>query len=448
MTRTAAVPPPSIPPPRLDSTTDFMDPAALSRAACLLGLLFVPPAAAGDWPAFRGPRGDGIAGRATPPLHWGPERNVRWRVPVPGTGNGSPVVVGDSVYLAFANDLGRARGLACFDRADGRLRWHRTVAVAQAELTHKSNPYAASTPAVDGRAVVVWHGTGGLHCYSPDGAPLWSRDFGPAHHLWGYGNSPVPYHDRVILHCGTGAAHFVAAVRLADGADVWRFDEPGGQSNATPEGKLTGSWATPVVARVGDRDQLVCAMPTRVVALDADTGRPVWTCRGLGGDRGDLVYASPVVADGIAVVTAGYMGPAVGVRLGGTGDVTDTHRAWRTAASAPQRVGSGVAVGDCVYVANADGGSIECLDLRTGRRRWRERVRGGPHWASTVLADGLLFATNQGGTIRVVRPNPDRFELVAENHLGATVNATPAFAGGEVFIRTDDHLYCIAALAP
>ncbi len=408
-------------------------------------MLLVPALAyAGDWPAFRGPRGDGVAEQTHPPLHWSPEKNVQWRVRLPGTGNGSPIVVNHHVLLTCATDLGQHRGLYCFDRTTGRLHWQQTVPLSKIELTHKDNPYCATTPASDGQVVVVWHGTAGLHCYSLEGRQLWSRAFGEVRHLWGYGNSPLIYQDRVILHCGTGAAMFVVAVRLADGAVLWRFEEPGGQSNETPDGKLTGSWATPVIAPGAGEAQILCAMPTRIVALDPDTGRLVWSCQGLGSERGNLVYASPMVGEGIAVVMAGYMGPALGVRLDGLGDVTQTHRVWQVTEPTPQRIGSGVVVHNHIYIANADGGTIQCLELHTGKQCWRQRVRGGPHWASTVYAKGLLYATNQSGITRVFRPNPQRFELVAENHLDATINATPAFADTQVFLRTDEHLYCIA----
>ena len=403
-----------------------------------------PRGSADDWPAFSGPRGDGIALHADPPLTWGPEQNIKWRVEAPGSGHGSPIVVGDRVLLAAADNWGRERGLYCYHRDDGRLLWRQVVSVAAEELTHKDNPYCGSTPASDGNVVVVWHGTGGLHLYSLDGEHVWSRDFGEIRHLWGYANSPIIVGDRVVLQNGVGSRMFVAAVSLADGSVIWNVEEPGGLTNETPDGDLTGSWSTPITVSSDGRNLIVCAMPTRVVAYDADDGRIVWTCDGLTGERGKLAYASPIVANGTVVAMGGYMGPALAVRADGLGNGPQREALWRVTEHNPQRIGSGVVVGDSVFIANADGGSIQCLDLKTGRERWRQRVSGGPHWASTVFAAGLLFATNRSGTTRVFRPNAERFELVAENALDETVSATPAVSGREIFIRTDRSLYCLS----
>lgn len=399
---------------------------------------------ADDWPAFRGPQGDGVASTANPPVEWSRDRHVKWRAQLPGPGNGSPIVVGGRVFLTVAADLGRRRTLYCFDRRDGRELWNQSVAVNQIELTHTDNPDAGTTPASDGNVVVVWHATGGLHAYSMNGERLWSRDFGEIKHLWGYGPSPIIHEDRVILYSGATRDMFVAAVGLRDGTLLWKAQEPGGETNETPDGELTGSWATPVVVRVNGRPQIVCSMPTRVVAYAPADGSILWTCDGLSSERGRLVYASPSVAGDLIVAMAGYMGPSLAVRASGAGDVTGTHRLWHVTERIPQRIGSGVTIGESLYVANADGGTIQCLDLQTGRERWRQRVAGGPHWASLVFAGGLCFATNQSGTTRVFRPDPQRFDLVAENALEETINATPAFSGGEVFLRTDRHLYCIA----
>jgi outer membrane protein assembly factor BamB len=198
------------------------------------------------------------------------------------------------------------------------------------------------------------------------------------------------------------------------------------------------------VVTVDGKHQIVCGMPTRIVAYDPEDGQILWSCAGLGSDRGDLVYASPLYDNGLVAVMAGYMGPAVAVRPSGTGDVTLTHRVWHATKHIPQRIGSGVVVDDLIYIGNADGGTIECLDLGTGQQRWRARVRGGPHWASMVHANGLLYATNQSGITRVLRPNPDRLDLVSENALDEQIHATPAFSENEIIIRTAEHLYCIA----
>jgi outer membrane protein assembly factor BamB len=419
--------------------------AMIPSTLCFAIALQLPcNAPAGDWSSFRGSNGDGIALGEKPVQLWGPSQNVAWRVQLTGSGNGSPIVIGHRVLLNCAKDLGRRRTLHCYDAADGRDLWSRSVAIDVAELTHKSNPYCGTTPVSNGEVVVVWHGTAGLHCYTLEGKQVWSRDLGEIRHLWGYGTSPIIYKDRVILNSGANSTNFVMAVRVADGATIWKTEEPGGQSNETPDGVMTGSWCTPVLAHAVDQDIVVCGMPTRIVAYDPDDGQILWSCGGLTGSNGNVVYASPVIGSGIAVVMAGYKGPTVGVRLGGAGDLTETHRIWQSTTSNPQRIGSGVIVGQSIYVANADGGTIQCLDLATGQERWRARVRGGPHWASTVLAGGMLYATNQTGTTRVFRPNPNRFELVAENNLDELINATPAFSDNKVFIRTVKHLYCIS----
>lgn len=368
---------------------------------------------------------------------------MKWRIELPGDGNGSPIVVGGRVLVTCAHDWGRERTLHCYSRANGEELWRRTVSVEQVELTHKSNPYCGTTPASDGKVVVVWHGTGGLHCYDLDGDLLWSRSFGEIRHIWGYGTSPVIHRDRVILHSGATPNILIAAVRLGDGELLWKTEEPGGQSNETPDGDLTGSWCTPLVAAVNGKEQVICGLPTRAVALDACDGAVVWSCEGLGNERGKLVYASPLFGDGAAVFMGGYMAPTLAVRADGTGDVTATHRLWRATNPAPQRIGSGVLWNGFIYIANADGGTIECLDAQTGQQRWRERVRGGPHWASMVMANGLLFATNQSGITRTFPPSPDRFELLSENSLDETVNATPAISAGEILIRSERRLYCI-----
>ena len=403
----------------------------------------------GIWPQFRGARCDGKSEAADVPIRWGATENVKWKVPLPGPGDSSPIVSGDRVFITCATDEGRQRTLFCYARATGKQLWARTVSHPEVTLTHKTNPYCASTPLAVGQRVVVWHGSAGVHCYDFAGEKLWSRDLGKFHHIWGYGSSPIYFRDRVIINCGPGEHSFVIALRLSDGETIWQTDESGGDSGepepgSDSRGKYVGSWTTPVIARVDGEDQIVCSMPTRVNAYDIDSGRLIWFCSGLGNQpRGDVAYASPVVAGGMGLATGGYNGPAIGFRLGGEGDVTEENRLWRNTGPNPQRIGTGVMVGEYVYLANAGAGTIECVKTETGEQLWQSRIRGGNAWGSVVMAENRLYVTDQSGSTVVFAPNPEKYEEIAVNPLNESSNSTPAIANGEIFIRTFEHLYCI-----
>lgn len=399
------------------------------------------PACAGDWPRFRGPSGNGIADETKLPDSWGPEQNVKWKVPLNGTGNGSPIVSNGRVFVTAATDRGSQRTLYCFDRRDGRELWRWTAEFEPGVKTHQANPYCGSTPAANGERVVVWHGSAGLYCYDFGGKLLWKTDPGDVEHIWGYGSSPVIYGNRVLLNFGPGEQSFLMAADLSTGRLLWKTEEPGGANTRSP--RMVGSWSTPVVAQVQGEDQILCSMPTRVVAYDPDDGTILWTCSGLSSDRGDLVYTSPLIAGDLGVAMGGYQGPAIAFQLGGTGDVTDTGRLWQLVERQPQRIGSGVVIGDYIYMANAGPAFVQCIELKTGKEMWRERVPDN-HWGSVVCADGKLYVTDQRGTTHVFRPNPERFDLIGSNSLGEPSNATPAISDGELFLRTAGHLYCIA----
>lgn len=399
---------------------------------------------AGDWPQFRGPHGNGYADGEGFPSVWGPDKNIKWKTPLLEPGNSSPIVTGDRVFVTGAEDEGRTRSLYCFDRNTGDQLWVQSVNFGKVERTHKTNPHGSSTPATDGQRVVAWHGSAGLYCYDFFGRELWGQDLGDFDHMWGYGTSPVLLEDRVIMHCGPGPRVFMAAVDIETGKTLWETDEPQeGDGSYNKNKKYMGSWVTPIVACIDGTVQIICAMSTRVNAYDPKTGEIIWTCDGVRGPRGDLAYSDPIISDGLAVYFAGFNGPAMAFRLGGTGNVTATHRLWRTERN-PQNIGTGVLIGPHVYKANAGPGTLQCVVAATGEETWQERVPGGNHWGSVVFAAGRLYATNQKGATHVFSPNPERLELLATNELGEASNSTPAFSDGEIFIRTFEHLYCIA----
>jgi outer membrane protein assembly factor BamB len=199
-----------------------------------------------------------------------------------------------------------------------------------------------------------------------------------------------------------------------------------------------GSWSTPVVARIDGGDQVLVSLPDHVKSFDLENGNVLWQCGGLG----KLVYTSPVVDDGIAVAMSGYHGPAIGFKPGGTGDVTESNRLWQATQKNPQRVGTGVATGGHLYMANEQQ-LAQCIEMRTGRVVWTSRMPAGVVWGSPILVGDRLYVANQRGATVVFRANPEKFELLAENELGESSNSTLAIVDGRIYLRTSGHLYCI-----
>lgn len=399
------------------------------------------PVGADNWPAFRGGESNTVAQGKGYSQEWGPDKNIKWRTEL-GDANGSPIVYGERVFVTSAEDNGKKRTLHCFDRTNGKELWSKTVRFDGNEPTHKTNPYGASTPVTDGERVIVWHGTPGVFCYNMEGEIQWSKTgLGDIDHIWGYGSSPILVRDRVILNYGPGTNTFVVALNKETGEVLWKTDEPGGSTSA--KGRYIGSWSTPIVTEIEGDSQILCSMPTRVVSYDLENGNIRWTIDGLASNRSDLAYTSMMVSGDVGVAMGGFKGPALGFKLGGKGDVTESNRLWRTEKPQPQRIGTGVIVGDFIYMANAGPGTIQCLELRTGKERWVQRVQGN-HWGSMVLADGLLYANNQNGTTYVFRPDPQEYQNVATNELKESTNSTPAFSDGEIFQRTSKALYCIS----
>ena len=408
-----------------------------------------------DWPVWRGPRGDGTSSAQALPERWTSERNVKWRTPLARPANGSPIVAGTRIFLTTAQDEdGRQRSLLCFDRATGALQWERTVEVARKEPTHRTNPFAGSTPAADAERVYVWHGTGGLHAYTHTGEVVWSRDLGDFVHMWGYGTSPVVHDGLVLLHTGPDsvvdngpeAQSFVAAFDAATGEQRWRTVEPNHlDAAAIEEKRLAGSWCTPIVVRVGERQLVLCTQPTRLVAYDFATGEIVWWCKGVSASRGDLAYSSPTMVGDVCVVVGGYVGPIFGVRIDGEGDVTESHRTFHL----PEQLSncaSGIAVDGCLLVPDM-GGILWCIDPREGKVVWKERVLRGETWGSFVRAGERLYLMGQKGATAVIAARASNLEVLATNDLGEDTNSTPAVAGDELFLRTHAALYCIANAA-
>jgi outer membrane protein assembly factor BamB len=396
---------------------------------------------AGNWPAWRGPDGMGQCGETNLPLRWSDTDNVRWKVALPDRGNSTPIIWGHRIFLTQATDKGRKRSTLCLDRRDGRTVWERTVEYTKREPTHETNYYCSASAATDGERVVVSHGSAGLWCYDLDGRELWHRDLGECLHIWGNAASPVIHQDLVFLNFGPGERTFLIAVGKKTGNDVWKVDEPGGRMGDKGQSEWFGSWSTPVVARIGGRDELVMTWPGVVKSYNPRTGDLLWQCSGLEKDKGPdrLVYTSPLVTPDLVVAMAGFGGAAIGVRTGGSGDVTASHRLWRHP-TAKQRIGSGVIVGDHVFMVD-EPGMFHCIEGKTGKILWSEQLTKST-WGSLVRAGDRLYITNRDGETFVLAAKP-KFEILSRNPLKETTQASVAPSDGEIFIRTFKHHCCI-----
>lgn len=412
--------------------------------ALLVTLICGLPVLAGNWPAWRGPDGQGHSSEKDLPVKWSPTDNVKWKVPLPDDGNSTPIVWGDRIVLTQATANGNKRATICLARADGKQLWKQEIIYKDKEPTHNTNPYCSASPVTDGERVVVSHGSAGLFCYDFAGKELWRRDAGKMSHIWGNASSPILHGDLAIFWIGPGDRQTLLAVNKRTGENVWQHDEPGGRSGGARP--WIGSWATPVVVTVGDHEELLLGVPGKLKAFDPKTGKELWSCGGLFTENKDqLVYTSAVYKDGIVVMMGGFHGGALAVRVGGKGDVTETHRLWFHPKNA-QRIGSPVIVGEHVYILN-DSGLAQCLELKTGKDLWMKERLTTSTWGSMVAADGKLYVTNRAGDTLVLAASP-KFDLLAKNSLGEPVYSSLAISDGELFIRTYKHLWCIGKKSP
>lgn len=407
----------------------------MKRTALSPLLLFIAstPLTAADWPAWRGPTGQGHCDEKDVPLTWGNKDNVKWKVPLAYQGNSTPIVWKDHIFVTQANKGGSERSLLCFARADGKLRWQKDVAYTEKERNWNESWYANASPVTDGERVVVSFGSAGMYCFDFEGKELWKRtDLGKWEHQFGNGSSPVLYDDLAILWCGpneTKGRNFLLAVDKKTGKTVWEHDEK------------VGSWGTPLITKVDGKDQLLLGMGPHLKGFDPKSGKELWVCTGLT----SYVYTSPLFGNGVAVGMSGYGGDSIAVKVGGTGDIT-TDRLWLHKKPASQRVGSGVIVGEHVYMID-ENMVPHCYELTTGKDLWADVARGkGGAWGSMVHADGRLYLLMNNGQTLVLAAKP-KYEELATNILGPgeQTNSSLAISNGQVLIRTFKNLWCIEA---
>ncbi len=385
------------------------------------------------WSRWRGPSGQGQAVSGKYNEAWSSTEGVKWKTVVPGSGNSSPVVWNDRIFLTTSENDGAKLSLLCFRRSDGKALWQTVAPQEASEHVHQKNGYASATPTTDGQLVYASFGRHGLVAFDFDGRIVWHRKFSHIDNYHGPAGSPLLYKDRVFLYQDqkpvADQTAFVAAFDKATGKTLW----------STPRTESVG-WGTPIVISAGDRDELIVHGQKRVAAYDPQTGRELWTVKG----NTFEVIPTPVVAHNLVFVSSGRAGPTFAIRPGGSGDVTGTHVVWTSPKGSPF-VPSGIVVDELLYLVNDMQSILTVFEAKTGALVYQERLGTAlkeSFSASPVAVNGKVFFTNDRGETFVVQAGRE-FKLLRVNAHGARTLASPALADHTWYWRTEEGLVAI-----
>lgn len=387
--------------------------------------------AAGDWPWWRGPHRNATQPDMNVPTEFSPEKNVLWKTEIPGRGHADPTIVGDRVFLPTAEPSPAAQSVVCCDRSTGQILWQTTLHEGGFEQNmHSKSTQASNTIACDGQRLFVCllnderiH----LSSLSVDGTILWQKDIGSFRSKFGYSASPVLHESMVIVAADHSDGGFLAAVHRDSGEIVWKKARP-----------AESTYASPIVAEVAGRDQILLAGADRVVSYSPDTGEQFWSCDGVT----TSCVGTVVWNDTHVFASGGHPGEETICIDAATGAPV-----WRVDR---KLYVSSLLAHDGLLFGNSDNGIAFCLDATTGERQWQAR-QGGNYSASPVLIGQHIYSASEEGVVTVFEPSSTGFELVAKNDVGDEIMASPVAAGGSLFLRVADHrpegrqetLYCI-----
>jgi len=460
----------------IPSHFEAMKPSRLSSltAGIVLAVSLLPSAAATtdspehNWPQWRGPTGNGVALHGNPPTEWSEEKNIKWKVAIPGAGHATPIIWGDKIFVLTAIPTGSAvtggnppapsrqpasgrgrrggggRGQAstveqefavmCLDRKTGRVLWQRTPRrEVPHEGHHQTNTYASGSPVTDGEHVYAFFSSRGLFCYDMDGKLVWQKDFGDMRTRNGFGEgvSPTLAGDKLIIVWDTEDDSWIGAFDKKTGAELWK----------THRDERTG-WSTPYVLDHAGRKQVIVNATNAVRCYDVATGELIWEC------SGQTANAIPsVVADGEFVYAmSGFRGNAAyAIELGGNGNLAESGKVkWKISRGTPY-VPSPLLYDGQLYFLQGNDAMITSVDSKTGEPYYQQERLANIRsvYASPVGVAGRVYLPGREGTTLVLAKGP-KLEILATNKLDDPIDASPVVIGDELFLRSHTHLYCIA----
>ena len=418
------------------------------------------------WNQWRGPLGTGVAPDAQPPVEWSNDKNIRWKTPLPGRGHSSPVLGADHVFVTAAIPVGpklppRMSGrpgehdnlpidskyqfvVMAVDRHQGTILWQRVVREAvPLEAGHTTGSLATASPVTDGKFVYAYFGAQGVYCLDLQGNLVWERDFGPMHtkHGHGHGASPALYGDSLVVNWDHEDGSFLVVLDKHTGKNLWRLDR-----------QEDTSWSSPIVivrqdSQGVDRPQIVVCGTNRVYGYDLKSGEVLWQCAGMSSN----VVATPVYGNDMLYVGSSYEKKILmAINLqGAQGDLTDTkHMVWTRIRGTPY-VPSMLLYDDALYFLRHYQNIMTRVDGPSGKDQPGVLRLGelGNIYSSPVAANGHVYVTDLDGTTMVLSHETTP-KLVAVNRLNESISASAAIDGDEIFLRGDNHLFCIGSKSP
>ncbi len=394
-------------------------------------------ARAENWTRFRGDNGQGISSETNLPVEWSTIQNVIWKTEIPGEGWSSPIVYDDHIFLTTATEEGQLCHVICVDRKTGDIAWNKEVHRQEAGAKRAQNSYATPTPVTDGEKVYAVFADGTVVALDYDGEMVWKNTEVRFHSLHGLGASPILVGDQLIMPFDGSSAEdqktgwkipwdkaVVLSLDTATGDVMWKGKR--GESRVGHVSPILVDGGALVISAGGDRVQ----------AHDVASGERIWSIY----SQGEGVTPSPAIGDGIIFTSSGFEEPTIrAIRLGGKGDITETHIAWEQKKGVPA-IPSLLYVNPYLYSITRDN-ILHCVDASNGNIVWVKRLPGA-YWASPVWADGRIYITSEEGLTLVLRPGP-KYDEIGWNNLQEQCMATMAVSQGRIFIRTAGHLYCI-----